>query len=442
MTFEIAFLIAAIVLLIAASAFFSLGEAGLAAASRARIHALAQDGNARARIVAHLLAAPERVASAVLIANTFAVLLAAGLASLLAIRLVGEAGVLCAAAIFTVLVVVYVVVLPKAFAPAYAERIALFVAPAMHALVALLGPVTRALDLIAGWVLSATRGTKDDEASILAARDEIRGAIDLRTRGGAVARHDAHMLGGVLDLGELQVADIMVHRTKMETFDVADPPQEIVDEVQRSQFTRIPIWKDEPENIVGVLNTKDLLGALSAANWDVSRLDIMSIAATPWFVPDTTTLKDQLAEFLKRKAQMALVVDEYGEVQGLITLEDILEEIVGQITDEHDPAESHIRPQTDGTVNVDGTVPVRDLNRQMSWDLPEDEATTIAGLVVHEAQLIPEPGQVFTFYGYRIEILRRSRNKIAAVRIKRLDTHETGTRPQISRRLVRVGDTR
>ncbi|MES1179683.1 MAG: transporter associated domain-containing protein, partial [Hyphomicrobium sp.] len=189
------------------------------------------------------------------------------------------------------------------------------------------------------------------------------------------------------------------------------------DDLLRTQYTRVPVWKDEPENIVGVLHTKDLFSALGRSGWDVSKLDIMSFAVEPWFVPDTTPLKAQLNQFLKRKAQMALVVDEYGEVQGLITLEDILEEIVGQIADEHDTQEAAIRPQPDGTVNVDGTVAIRDLNRQMDWNLPDEEATTIAGLVIHAAQTIPEPGQVFTFYGYRFEILRKTRNKIAALRI-------------------------
>lgn len=442
MSLEIGLLIVAIIVLIAMSAFFNMSETGLTAASRARIHALDQDGNPRARLVNRLLASPEKLIGAVLIGNTLVDVLAAGLASALAIRLVGEVGVIYATAIVTVLIVVFAAVLPKTYALAYSERVALFVAPLMRVLIVVLGPATRAIEFVVRWLLSFTPSTRDDEANILAARDEIRGAIDLQTIGGAVARHDANMLGGVLDLVELQVADIMIHRTKMETFDVADSPQDIIEEVLRSQYTRVPIWKDEPENIVGLLNTKDLLGALAAANWDVSKLDVMSIAATPWFVPDTTTLKDQLAQFLKRKAQMAMVVDEYGEVQGLITLEDILEEIVGQITDEHDSAELNIRPQADGTINVDGTVPIRDLNRHMDWNLPEEEATTIAGLVVHEAQMIPEPGQVFTFYGYRIEILRRSRNKIAAVRIKRLDSQDPSDRTQPPQPAVRESDTR
>jgi Mg2+/Co2+ transporter CorB len=274
-----------------------------------------------------------------------------------------------------------------------------------------------AIEFIVRQFFKLTPSRADDEANILAAHEELRGTIELQTKEGSVARHDADMLGGVLDLRDLQVADIMVHRTKMETINADDPPQKIIDDLLRSQYTRVPIWKDEPENIIGVLHTKDLLSALGRAGWDITKLDIMSFAVEPWFVPDTTALKDQLNQFLKKKAQMALVVDEYGEVQGLITLEDILEEIVGQIADEHDTHEAAIRPQPDGTVNVDGTVAIRDLNRQMDWNLPDEEATTIAGLVIHEAQTIPEPGQVFTFYGYRFEVLRKTRNKITALRV-------------------------
>jgi Mg2+/Co2+ transporter CorB len=190
----------------------------------------------------------------------------------------------------------------------------------------------------------------------------------------------------------------------------------------------VPLWKNEPENIVGILNTKDLLGALRQSGFNPAKLDVMGLAAEPWFVPDTTSVRDQLNAFLQRKAQLALVVDEYGEVQGLITLEDILEEIVGQIADEHDVQDAAIRPQADGSVNVDGAVAVRDLNRQMDWDLPDEEATTIAGLVIHEAQAIPEPGQAFTFHGYRFEILRKNRNKITAIRIKPLSSKERRSR--------------
>jgi Mg2+/Co2+ transporter CorB len=418
MTLEIGIILAAIVVLLVLSAFFNASETSLTAASRARMHALEQENNSRARLVNRLLRQPEKMIGAVLLGNTLVDILAASLASGLGVLLVGPAGVAYATGVMTLLIVIFSAVLPKTYALAFADRVALFVAPIMRVMIVLLAPFTTAIQIIVRWILEITPTRRDDAANILAAHEEIRGTIELKTIGGAVAKGDAAMLGGVLDLKELQVLDIMVHRTKMQTINIDDPPQKIIEEVLKSQYTRVPVWKDGPENIVGVLHSKDLLAALSNAGWDATKLAVASVAVPPWFVPDTTSVGDQLNEFLKRKAQLALVVDEYGEVQGLITLEDILEEIVGQIADEHDTHDAAVRVQADGSVNVDGTVAVRDLNRQMEWDLPDEEATTIAGLVIHEAQTIPEPGQAFTFYGYRFEILRKSRNKITAIRIR------------------------
>ena len=418
MTLSIGLSLAAIIFLIALSAFFNLSETALTAASRARMHALEEDDNAKAKVVNQVLSSPEKMIGTVLLGNTLVDVLAAALGSNLAVQLYGEFGVAYATAAITLLIVIFAAVLPKTYALAYADRVALFVAPVMRGVIVLLTPMTKAIEFVVRQLLKLTPGKADDAANILAAHEEIRGTIDLQAKEGSVAKGDANMLGGVLDLRDLEVADIMVHRTKMETINADDPPAKILDEILKSQYTRAPVWKDEPENIVGVLHTKDVLLALGRSGWDPSKLDIMSFTTEPWFVPDTTSVKDQLNQFLKKKAQIALVVDEYGEVQGLITLEDILEEIVGQISDEHDTQESHIRLQADGTVNVDGIVAIRDLNRQMDWDLPDEEATTIAGLVIHEAQTIPEPGQIFTFHGYRFEILRKSRNKVTALRIK------------------------
>ena len=428
MTLEIALICAAIAVLLFLSAFFNGSETALTAASRARMHALEQEGNAKASLVNRLLRQPEKMIGAVLLGNTLVDILAASLASGLAVILVGPAGVAYATAIMTLLIVIFAAVLPKTYALAFSDRVALLVAPSMRLVILVLRPLTAAIQVIVRLLLKLTPTKLDDRANILAAHEEIRGTIELKTIGGAVAKDDAAMLGGVLDLRDLKVLDIMVHRTKMQTINVDDAPEKVVEEVIKSQYTRIPVWKDEPENIVGVLHTKDLLVALARAAWDTSKLDVASLAAPPWFVPDTTSLNDQLNEFLKRKAQLALVVDEYGEVQGLITLEDILEEIVGQIADEHDVQDAAIRVQADGSVNVDGTIAIRDLNRQMDWDLPDEEATTIAGLVIHEAQTIPEQGQVFTFYDYRFEILRKNRNKITAIRIKPLKP--TSKRPR------------
>ena len=429
MSLEVGLILAAILLLLALSAFFNMSETALTGTSRARMHALEQEGNGQAALVNRLLRHPEQLIGAVLLGNTLVDILAASLASGLAVLLIGPAGVAYATAIMTILIVIFSAVLPKTYAFAFSDRVALFVAPIMRATIVMLNPFTMAIQFTVRQILKLTPTRRDDAANILEAHEEIRGAIDLKTRGGAFAKRDAAMLGGVLDLRSLQVQDIMVHRTKMQTINVDDPPEKVVEEVLKGQHTRMPLWKDEPENIVGLLHTKDLLLALARIDWDVSRLQVAGLAAQPWFVPDTTTVTDQLSEFLKRKAQLAMVVDEYGEVQGLITLEDILEEIVGQITDEHDVQETAIRVQEDGSVNVDGSIAVRDLNRHMDWDLPDEGATTIAGLVIHTAQSIPEPGQVFAFYGYRFEILRKSRNKLTALRIKPLAAGTKRPRP-------------
>ena len=429
MMFETALLatIAGVLVLLLLSAFFSGSETALTAVSRAKMHALEQDGNQQAGQVNRILERPEQIIGTVLLGNNLANILASSLTTSLLIGLAGEAGVVYATIALTLLVVIFCEVLPKTYAIAYPDRFALFIAPIMRGLIWVLYPFTSVIEIVVRQLLRLTPSRADDNANILAAH-ELRGTIELSTREGAVDRGDAKRLGGVLDLKQLQVDDIMVHRTEMETINGSDAAQKIVDDVLRSQYTRVPVWEGEPDNIIGVLHSKDLLVALGRSGWDVAKLDVMALTSEPWFVPDTTSVNDQLNAFLERKNQLALVVDEYGEVQGLLTLEDILEEIVGQIVDEHDVGELTIRPQADGTVNVEGGVPVRDLNRQMDWDLPDEEAVTVAGLVIHEAQTIPEPGQAFTFYGYRFEILRKSRNRITALRVKPLGLPAGGER--------------
>lgn len=425
MLFEIPFIAAAVLLLLLASALFSCSETALTASSRARMHSLELEGNSRARIVNRLMEVPERLIGTILIGNNLVNILATSLTTGLLISIFGEIGVAYATVVIAVLVVVFCEVLPKTYAIAYADRVALAIAPTMRFVVTVMGPLTSTVAFVVRQLLRLTPTSVDDDANILAHK-EIRGTIELQTKGGGVAQRDADMLGGLLDLAELQVLDIMVHRTKMQTIDIDEAPARILDTVMASQYSRIPVWRETTDNIIGILNAKDLLAALRDAGWSPERLDIKQLVSEPWFVPDTTSVKDQLNQFLKRKSQMALVVDEYGEVQGLLTLEDILEEIVGQISDEHDIGETQIRQQPDGSVNVEGTLPIRDLNRAMGWNLPDESATTVAGLVMHEAQTIPEAGQVFTFYGFRFEIVRKSRNKITAVRVRPLPLPASG----------------
>ncbi len=416
-TFGIGLTMAAIAALIGMSAFFSGSETALTAASRARMNRLAEEKNKRARLVLTLTEEMERLIGALLLGNNLVNILASALATSLFITLFGDAGVLYATATMTALVVIFAEVMPKTYAITNTDRFALAVAPLVRIVIWVFAPVTVAVRFIVRGTLGLFGIDVSETTNVLSPHEELRGAINLHHQEGGVVKLDRDMLGGILDLSDLEVVDIMVHRKNMTMIDASEPNAEIIAQVLGSPHTRIPLWLDDPENIVGVLHAKDLLRALASANWNPEAVRILDIAIKPWFVPDTTPLVKQLNAFLRAKAHFALVVDEYGGLMGLITLEDILEEIVGDISDEHDIERTRIRLQEDGSIIVTGTVPIRDLNRKLDWHLPDDEATTIAGLVIHEARAIPEVGQAFTFYGFKFEILRRQRNQLAALRI-------------------------
>jgi Mg2+/Co2+ transporter CorB len=430
MTLGLGITLGAILGLLVISAFFSGSETALTAASRARMHALEEDGNRRARLVNRLLSSRERLIGAILLSYNLANIAASALATSALLTLFGDAGVAYATVVMTVLVVLFAEVLPKTYAIVNADRMALAVAPSMRMTVALLAPVTAAMQLLVRQTLRLFGISVSDDAEVLSAHEELRGAIDLHHKEGGVVKLDRDMLGGVLDLRELTVSDIMVHRTTMDAIDVDLPTEQLVDEALKSSHTRVPLWRGEREEIVGILHAKTLLRALREAGGDLGKLDIMSLCTPPWFVPDSTSLKDQLNAFLKRKAHFAIVVDEYGEVMGLVTLEDIIEEIVGDITDETDIASIAARVQPDGSLIVDGTVPIRDVNRMMDWNIPDDEATTIAGLVIHEAQAIPYQGQRFNFHGFLFEVLRRQKNRITSLQVTPLNAVRKAKRAQ------------
>ena len=381
---------------------------------------LEKHGNRRAGIVNRLLEQRERLLGALLFGNNAVNIAASALATGVLLTWFGNAGVVYATVVMTIIVVVFSEILPKTAAFNAPDRIALAVARPIYLFVRLFGPVLMAVEALVRWLLKHVGMTVGDDQQVLSAREELRGAVDLLHREGDVETVDRDMFGGVLDLRELAVSDVMIHRTNMITLDADDSPEDIVNAVIASPVTRLPLWRENPENIVGILHVKDLLRALHAVDGDAAKVDIASLLTPPWFVPDTRPVSEQLKAFRRRKTPFALVVDEYGEVEGLVTLEDILEEIVGDITDEHDVAVPGVRRQPDGSVNVDGAVPIRDLNRVMDWNLPDEEATTIAGLVIHEARSIPEVGQSFTFHGFRFRVLRRARNRITALRIQPL----------------------
>ena len=407
----------AVLVLIACSAFFSGSETALTAVSRARLSAAEQSGETRAGLVATLIERRDRLIGALLIGNNLVNILSSALATALFLRLFGEAGVVWATLVMTALLVVFAEVLPKSWAIANTDAFALAVARPIGAFVRLVGPLSSAVNMLVRRILGVF-GVDLDEGSLLSGRDELRGAVDVLHREGTVAKDDKDRLGGILDLHDLEVSDVMVHRTKMRSLDADLEPAQTVRAVLDSPFTRMPIYRGSPENIVGVIHAKDLLRALDAEGNDPTRVDIMRIASKPWFVPDTTRLPAQLDAFLRAKEHLAIVVDEYGEVEGLVTLEDILEEIVGEIADEHDIAVSGVRADADGSIIVDGGVPIRDLNRALDWELPDEEATTVAGLVIHETKSIPLEKQTFTYFDKRFTVMKRERNRITRLRIR------------------------
>jgi Mg2+/Co2+ transporter CorB len=420
------FALVVVVICVLLSAFFAGSETALTASSRASMHRLEKQGNRRAALVNRLIDARERLIGALLLGNNAVNIAASALATGVLLNWFGEIGVVYATVVMTILIVIFAEVLPKTAAFNAPDRLALGVARPIDWTVRLLAPVLIGIEWLVKRMLRLLGMNVGESESILLPHEELRGAVDLLHREGGVERLDRDMLSGLLDLRDLTVSDVMVHRTEMITVCADDPPEQAVNAVLQSEVTRVPLWKGKPENIVGILHAKDLLRAIQAADGDLAKVDITAVARPPWFVPEIRPLSEQLKAFRRRKTPFALVVDEYGEVMGLVTLEDILEEIVGDITDEHDIAVPGVRPQPDGSVNVDGGVPIRDLNRALEWSLPDDEATTVAGLVIHEARSIPEPGQTFTFHGFRFRVLRRDRNRITALRITPLARRPAG----------------
>jgi Mg2+/Co2+ transporter CorB len=395
--------------------FFSGSETAMTASSRGTMLRLAKDGNPDATIVTRLLDNRQRLIGALLIGSNVATIVSSALATSLLQEWFGDLGVLYASVAMTVLVILFCEMLPKTAAINTPDRYAISIARPLDRVIRILGPVLDGADWLVRRML-AMAGVVPGEP-LLPGHERLRGAVDLLHQEGSFEKQDRDMLGGLLNLRDLTVADVMIHRTEVITADVGEPPEKVVEAVLQEPVTRVPLWRGTPENIVGILHVKDLLRGIQEAGGDPRKIDIMALARPPWFVPETRPLSEQLKAFRRRRTPLAIVVDEYGEFMGIVTLEDILEEIVGDISDEHDVEVPGVRPLPDGAVNVDGAVPIRDLNRAMDWNLPDAEATTIAGLVIHEARSIPEPGQSFTFHGFRFEVLRRNRNRLEALRI-------------------------
>ena len=411
---------AAILGLLVLSGFFSGSETSITAASQPRMHRLEQHGDQRAKTIRELWERKERMIGAILLGNNLVNILASALATSVLISLFGEAGVAYATIGMTFLVLVFAEILPKTYALLHPDRTALRVSRVIRLVVLAFGPIVQMIEALVGGMMRLFRLYPEDGEHPW--EEELRGAIDLHTGPDEETKHEREMLRSILDLDDVSVEEIMVHRRDVETIDVAQPPRKIVEEALASPYTRLPLYREKPDEIVGVLHAKALLRAVQASPDAVDTLDVLEIANPPWFIPDTTDLLSQLQAFRQRKEHFAIVVDEYGELRGVVTLEDILEEIVGDISDEHDVDVEGLELRPDGTAIVEGKVTIRDINRRCEWRLPDDEASTIAGLVLHEARRIPAVGQRFAFHGFSFEILGRHRNQITLVKVGKLDT--------------------
>ena len=419
----------AVTVLLLISAFFSGSETALTAASRGMLKAQADKGSRGAKAALSVTDDSESMIGALLLGNNIANILSAALTTALLTDLFGSKGVALATVMVTVLVLVFAEVLPKTIAIISPVPVAILVGPVVKLLIILFTPIVTMVRAFVRLILRVFGLRADPNRHILALREEIAGAISLGHSEGAVEKEDRDRLLGALDLADRTVDEIMRHRRETEMIDADLAPEEIVSLMLASSHSRLPVFRGSDENILGVVHAKDLLREVERLSHihethdqAMAALDVVKVAMKPYFIPDTTTLDEQMREFLKRRTHFALVVDEYGTLQGLITLEDILEEIVGEITDEFDLVDKSnaLKRADDGSYLVEGAMTIRDLNRATDWNLPDDEANTVAGLVIHEAQMIPAQGQAFSFHGFRFEVVTRRENRLTRLKVRKL----------------------
>lgn len=405
------------------SAFFSAAETSLTAVSRARLFQLVKDGNKRAVIASRLRKKKESLLATVLLGNNAVNIAASSLATAMAFEILPGSErelITLVTLVMTVLIVIFAEILPKTYAIQNAEGVALTLSPPLNLLVRLLTPLNFGINILINWLLSLFGVDIDKTNTFTPPADAIRGTIELQHREGGMVKQERDMLGSILDLDEIEVGDVMVHRKNIDMIDAGLPVAVIIEKAFSMLHSRIPLWKDNPDNIVGILHVKDVVRALNAGH-SLDSAALLALAHQPWFVPETTTLRDQLLAFRARRQHFAVVVDEYGALLGIVTLEDIIEEIVGDIDDEHDEREAgDIQKVAPNVYFVAGNVTIRDLNRELDWDLPDEHASTLAGLVMHEARDIPRKGQHLDAHGFRFMVVDKTATQIKRLRVEKL----------------------
>jgi Mg2+/Co2+ transporter CorB len=410
-----------VIILLAISAICSASETAVTGSSPGKMHKLKSEGSNRAALVVKLLKNKGRLISSLLVANTVVNILSTSLVTTLFIELYGEQGTAMASFFMSVVIIIFGEVLPKAIAVVHPEKIALAIAPVLNSLVLILTPINTFLNLIIKGTALIFNIGKDQ---LVSAAEEVRGMIEYQLEEGNVFKSDRDMLGGVLDLSSITVADIMTHRSHMFTINSDLPLEEITKQALNTPYTRIPLWKDDKDNIIGILHLRSLLKALHDNNFDYSKLKLENFITEPWYIPENVQVNLQLSEFRKRRNHFAIVVDEYGALRGVVTLEDAVEEIVGQIEDEHDIQKDLIEKQDENKYIIEGIAPIRDVNRELDWNLPDEDASTIAGLIMHETGRIPEEGEEFKLFNLKMTIIRRQANRIKTLLVELIEPKE------------------
>ena len=401
--------------LIVASAYFSSSETGMMSLNKYRMNHLRRGQHAGATRASKLLEKPDKLIGVILIGNNFVNFLAASIASSITILIIGEPAPFTTAIVLTLVVLIFAEVTPKTIAALYPERIAYPSSIVLGVLLKVLYPIVWAVNFVSN-TLVRTLGfhPQADSSDQQLSQEELRTVVhESESR---LPKKRQGMLLNILDLEKVQVDQIMVPRNEVTGLDIEDAMEDVLEQIASAQHTRLPVYRKDIDNIVGVLHMRSAGRLIKTEN--LNKAAIIQETTEPYFIPDSTPLHTQLFNFQSNKLRLAVVVDEFGAVKGIVTLEDILEEIVGEIDDEHDAPVAGVRREADGSYLVQGSVTIRDLNREFEWKLPTEDYSTVAGLVLHEARRIPEVGQTYAFYGLSFEILRRQRNQITLLRIR------------------------
>ena len=408
-------LFGATIVLVILSAYFSGSETAMMALNRYRLKHLANEGHGGARRASRLLERPDRLLSVILIGNNLVNFTAASLATLIALELYGESGVAIAPVVCTFVFLIFAEVAPKSIAAAHPEKVALPSSYILNLLLLSLYPLVWLVNGIANGILSLIGINHDETASDHLSKEELRTVV---FEGSQISAHPQNMMLGVLDLDKVSVEDIMVPRTEIFGIDIDDDIEDIIEQIRSSQNTRIPVFKADIDKIIGVLHTRNAAKFLTQA--EVNKAAILQVIDESYFVPENQSLQTLLFNFQQSKQRLGMVVDEYGDVQGIVAIEDILEEIVGEFTTDLSDTNIDIHPLDDGLYLIDGSTHIRLINRQLTWDLPQEGPKTLNGLIIEYLETIPDSNVCMLLEGYRIEIVQIQDNMIKTAKISRV----------------------